>query len=164
MSSRTFALLLVAGLSITPALAAPPAKAGLSPAERIAVFKAAGAVQRGGKWLMCADQPNPGGATIETVSDLNGDGRPEAVVTEGGTFCYGSAEMGYALLSKQATGAWKLIDGGSGIPNFLATKSGGWPDMEIGGPGFCFPVQRWNGKAYALNRFQYEGKRCQPNR
>ena len=31
---------------------------------------------------------------------------------------------------------------------------------QMGGPGFCFPVWRWNGKAYALNRFEYEGKRC----
>jgi hypothetical protein len=49
------------------------------------------------------------------------------------------------------------------MPNFLATKGvGGWPDIEMGGPGFCFPVWRWNGKAYALNRFEYEGKRCKP--
>ena len=158
MTARPFALLLLTSFLIA---AAPPK---LSPADRIAVFKAAGAVQRGGKWLMCADQPNPGGATIDEVRDLNGDGRPEVVISEGGSFCYGAAEMGYALLSKQANGGWKLIDGGSGIPNFLATKSGGWPDMEIGGPGFCFPVQRWNGKGYAFHRNQYEGKPCRPNR
>ena len=47
------------------------------------------------------------------------------------------------------------------MPDFLATKGvGGWPDIEMGGPGFCFPVWRWNGKAYALNRFEYEGKPC----
>ena len=51
------------------------------------------------------------------------------------------------------------------MPDFLATKGvGGWPDIEMGGPGFCFPVWRWNGKAYALNRFEYEGKRCKPER
>jgi len=25
-------------------------------------------------------------------------------------------------------------------------------------------VQRWNGKEYVLNRFEYEGKRCKPPR
>ena len=40
---------------------------------------------------------------------------------------------------------------------------GGWPDIQMGGPGFCFPVWRWNGSAYALNRFEYEGKRCKPS-
>ena len=165
MIFKPLAQLLVAGIFAAPVLAAPAGKMVLSPADKIAVFKAAGAVQRGGKWLICADQPNPSGATIEMVRDLNGDGRPEAVINESGTFCYGSTETGYAILSKQAAGGWKVIDSGSGIPSFLATKgTGGWPDMEVGGPGFCFPVQRWNGKGYALNRWQYEGKPCRPNR
>jgi hypothetical protein len=146
-------------------LAVASADMTLTEADKLAVFKAAGAVQRKGMWLMCADEPNPGGATIETVRDLNGDGRPEAVVTEGGTFCYGRAEAGFQLLSKQADGSWRVITGGSGIPQFLKTRgAGNWPDISIGGPGFCFPVERWNGKEYALNRFEYEGKRCKPPR
>lgn len=139
--------------------------ASLSETDKRAVFKAAGAVQKKGLWLMCPDEPNPGGATIETVRDLNGDGRPEALVTEGGTFCYGRAEAGYALLSQQADGSWRRLSGGSGMPAFLKTKGkDGWPDISIGGPGFCFPVERWNGREYALNRFEYEGKRCKPPR
>jgi len=137
----------------------------LTEADRLAVFKAAGAVQRKGMWVICADDPNPVGATIETVRDLNGDGRPEAVVAEGGTFCYGSAETGFQLLSKQANGSWRVMTGNNGIPEFLKTRGvGGWPDISVGGPGFCFPVERWDGKAYQLNRFEYEGKRCKPQR
>ena len=30
----------------------------------------------------------------------------------------------------------------------------GWQDVEIGGPGFCFPVMRWNGKQYAVLRHE----------
>src|SRR3546814_2334843 len=61
--------------------------------------------------------------------------------------------QGYALLSKQPNGGWRMMDGGQGIPEFLATKgAGGWPDISIGGPGFCFPVVRWNGKEYAIHR------------
>jgi hypothetical protein len=53
----------------------------------------------------------------------------------------------------------------SAHPTQLKTKGkDGWPDISVGGPGFCFPVQRWNGKAYELNRFEYEGKRCKPPR
>lgn len=142
-----------------------PADMTLTEADQQAVFKAAGAVQKKGRWLMCADEPNPGGALIETVRDLNGDGRPEAVVTEGGTFCYGHAGMGYRLLSQQADSRWRVMTGGSGIPQFLKTRgAGGWPDISVGGPGFCFPVERWNGKMYELNRFEYEGKRCKPQR
>lgn len=164
---------LFGGVALSVAMCAPslvaaesaPATMTLSGADQMAVFKAAGAVQRKGMWLMCADEPNPGGATIETVRDLNGDGRPEALVTEGGTFCYGRAEAGYALLSKQTNGSWRAMTGGSGMPSFLKTRGvGNWPDISVGGPGFCFPVQRWNGKTYELNRFEYEGKRCKPPR
>lgn len=163
MILKSFGLLLVAGVS-GAAMAAPPAKMALSPADKAAAFKAAGAVLQRGKWMLCAEQPDNSGATIEDVRDINGDGRPDAIITEGGTFCYGFVGMGYAIVSKQPTGGWKLINGGGGIPTFLAPRPGSWPDLEIGGPGFCFPVHRWNGKRYALNRFQYEGKACRPNR
>jgi hypothetical protein len=142
-----------------------PADMALSEADRQAVFKAAGAVQRKGMWVICTDDPNTSGAVIETVRDLNGDGRPEAVVTEGGTFCYGFTGTAFQLLSKQVNGSWRVMTGSNGIPQFLKTKgAGGWPDISVGGPGFCFPVERWNGKAYAPHRFEYEGKRCKPPR
>jgi hypothetical protein len=142
------------------------ASAGLSPSDEAAAFKAAGFKLKGKQWRAC-DDPGTSSYTagaIQEVRDLNGDGRPEAVITEGSTFCHGNTGTGYSLVSKQADGSWKLITNGTGIPNFLATKGvGGWPDIEIGGPGFCFPVERWNGRAYALQRHQYEGKACRRN-
>jgi hypothetical protein len=152
-------LALVAGLS--PALAADT----LSPAEQQAAFKAAGFIQRAGQWRACDDPGtvsySPG--RIAQVADLNGDGEPEAVIEEGSTFCYGMAGSGFAVVSRQAGGGWRRITGGAGMPLFLATRgAGGWPDLQVGGPGFCFPVQRWNGREYKLNRFEYEGKRCKP--
>ena len=145
-------------------------KLELSKADRVAVFKAAGAVQRKGKWIICAPPadsgaPESAGATIETVLDLNDDGRPEALVTDSGTYCYGRDEAGFQLLSKQANGSWRVITGDNGIAEFLKTKGvGGWTDISVGGPGFCFPVQRWNGKSYEVHRFEYQGKRCKPLR
>jgi hypothetical protein len=146
-------------------LAESPAGMTLTDAEQSAVFKAAGAVQRKGKWVICVDDPNTTGAVIETVRDINGDGRPEALVTEDGTFCNGFAGTGFRLLSKQTDGRWRVMTGGSGLPQFLKTRgAGSWPDISIGGAGFCFPVERWNGKEYKLHRFEYEGKRCKPPR
>jgi hypothetical protein len=142
------------------AQAAAPAPA-LSAPERTAIYRAAGATRIGGGWSLCADDPRKEPAAIEPQGDLNRDGRPEVIVTQSGMFCYGHAEMGFALLSKQADGRWLLIESSSGVPEFLKTKGvGGWPDMSVGGPGFCFPVMRWNGKAYALHRREYQGKRC----
>lgn len=161
-----FALPLVLALTTAPLLA----QVTLTPADQAAAFRAAGFKRVGGQWQACGD---PGTASytpgaIEQVADLNGDGRPEAVVTEGSTFCFGSTEVGYALVSKQANGSWKLVTGGPGIVTVLPTPAkilaanGGWPDLEIGGPGFCFPVERWNGREYVLQRHQYEGRACKP--
>jgi len=142
-----------------------PAGMTLTNAEQSAVFKAAGAVQRKGMWVICRDDPNTSGAVIEMVRDINGDGRLEALVTEDGTLCNGFAGTGFQLLSKQTDGRWRVMTGGSGIPQFLKTRGADrWPDISIGGPGFCFPVMRWNGNEYKLNRFEYEGKRCKPPR
>lgn len=160
---RTFALL---ALHATATSLAPP---GLSRADEAAAFRAAGFTRTAGQWQACGD---PGTASytpgsIETVRDINGDARPDAVITESSVFCFGRAETGYSVVSKQANGSWRRITGGSGIAKFLPKTSksrstGGWPDLEIGGPGFCFPVARWNGREYVQHRFQYEGKPCRP--
>lgn len=137
----------------------------LGAADQAAAFKAAGFTQKGAAWRTDCDEPGPGGytpGTIEETKDLNGDGRPEAVITEGSGFCYGNTGTGFMLVSKHADGSWKLLFQSQGIPTFLATKANGWPELEIGGPGFCFPVLRWNGKEYANFRWQYEGKPCKP--
>ena len=152
----------------TQQAAAKSAPMTLQPADEAVAFKAAGFAKRGGKWRSACDDPGtpsyePG--RIESVSDVNGDGMPEAVVTEGGTYCYGNTGQGYWLVSKNGAGNWKLITNGTGMLEFLASKGkDGWPDISIGGPGFCFPVERWNGKEYKLHRWEYEGKACKPPR
>jgi hypothetical protein len=71
---------------------------------------------KGKKWQAC-DDPTPTytPGAIEEVRDINGDGQPEAVITEGGTYCYGNTGSGYSLVSKQANDSWKLITKGTGI-------------------------------------------------
>lgn len=145
-------------------LSASAAPAKLSPADEAAAFKAAGFKKKGAQWHRCED-PTPlyGPGGIEDVRDVNGDGLPEVVITEGGTFCFGNTGTGFTLLSKQTNGTWKVMASSPGILHFLTTRgTGGWADIEVGGPGFCFPVLRWNGKAYAIDRHQYEGKACRP--
>ena len=130
-------------------------EAKLPPADTAAAFKAAGYKAKGQIWFGCAE------GRLSEVRDINGDGLPEAILTEGGTECHGMTGQGYSLVSKQSNGTWKLVSGGTGILSFLKGPGvRGWPDIEIGGPGFCFPVHRWNGQTYVLHRFEYEGKRC----
>lgn len=146
-------------------LAAMPATAATLPsADKPAAMKAAGLRLSVGQWKS-GDCDGMEGASytpgaVESVSDLNGDGQPEAVITEGGA-CFGQNGTHFWLVSKQADGGWRLIHQETGVAIFLKTKgAGGWPDLEVGGAGFCFPVLRWNGRAYANHRRQYEGKPC----
>ena len=138
----------------------------LSEDDETAAFQAAGFTRHGAQWRACEDPGtlsySPG--AIDEVRDLNGDGEPEAVITEGGTFCYGHTGAGFSVVSRQPDGAWKLIVSSIGIPVFLPERSvGGWPDIEVGGPGFCFPVLRWDGDEYRLHRHQYAGAPCKPD-
>jgi len=156
---RTFACLIIALVAYTPASAQVP----MTLTDQAGAFHAAGFKRVGQQWRSCDD---PGTASyvsgsIDTVRDMDGDGRPEAIISEGSAFCFGATGAGYAVVSKQANGTWKLVSKGAGIVTPLATKGvGGWPDLEIGGPGFCFPVHRWNGAAYVHHRRAYEGKPC----
>jgi hypothetical protein len=157
---RAFVLFGMLALTGTASAAAPT-----SAADR-AIYRAAGFSWSNGAWRSDCGDPGTAsyqGGAIERIGDLNGDGQPEVLVTEGGTYCYGNTGTGFWLLSSQGGGKWKLILQQTGIARVLKTRgSAGWPDISVGGPGFCFPVLRWNGRAYMRHRFEYEGKRCRP--
>lgn len=141
------------------------AEVTLSASDQNAAFTAAGFTKVGAEWHSCDD---PGTASysageIEQSGDFNGDGRPDAVIVEGSVHCHGMTGAGYSLVSKQVDGSWKLLTENTGVLSFLDTRgAGGWPDISVGGPGFCFPVERWNGSEYKLRGFEYQGKACRP--
>lgn len=90
--------------------------------------------------------------TMELVKDLNGDGRQDALITEGSASCYGLAGTGFYLVSRQPDGQWKLMASESGSAEFLASKGrDGWPDIQVVGPGSCFPVLRYDGERYRVH-------------
>jgi hypothetical protein len=159
-----FRCIVLAALLAAPALA----QARLSPADEAAAFRAAGFKRVGGRWRACDDPGSPGyePGRIDQAGDFDGDGLPDAVIVEGSTACFGDTGASYAVMSKQADGSWRRIADGTGLIRFLPRRPGttGWPDMEVSGPGFCFPIERWNGRAYALIRWAYEGKPCRPAR
>jgi len=136
-----------------PAAAPAPAPPAGSPADRAAAFRAAGFTATRGRYLACDKSQELG---IE-IRDLNGDGRPDAVITDSGTECFGHTGTGYTLVTQDASGAWRKLFQNQGIPDFQTTRgAGGWPDIVNGGPGLCFPVLRWNGRDYAFARWKAE--------
>lgn len=124
--------------------------------ERTAIFQAAGFTPVGGQYQTC----DRSGALEVDVRDLNGDGRPEAIVTDSGIECYGAAGAGFALLTRSAEGRWRKLYQSPGMLTVLESRAEGWPELEVGGPGFCFPVLRWNGREYSVARHAYEGRPC----
>jgi hypothetical protein len=129
-------------------------------AETDAMFAAAGGVRRGKAWTMCREDPR---ATmrIDLMRDLNGDGLKDVIVVEDSARCYGAAGISFVLIASQPGGKWKKMIGGVGVAQVLDSRGvGNWPDISIGGPGFCFPVLRWNGRAFANHRREYLGKPC----
>lgn len=132
---------------------APATPAAVSAADTAAAFKAGGFAPTRGKYLACDKSQE---LQIE-IRDVNGDGRADAIITDSGLECFGNTGQGWTLVTKEASGAWKKLHESQGIPDFLPTRGqGGWPDVVNGGPGFCFPVLRWNGAAYAISRWKAE--------
>lgn len=134
--------------------AAQVAPASLNAAERVAVFKAAGFKPKGAQFVRCADDPSasymPG--TIE-LEELNNDGRPEAWVKESSLFCYGNTAEAFVLLTKTPDGGWTRLLDVVGVPTVRTTRTAGWLDIEVGGPGSGpFPVYRFNGRTYAQGK------------
>lgn len=141
-------LVFAIGLLTSRALAAA---AGFSPAETLAIYNAAGFTMRG-KAIVGCDAADPGwprsDISIDAI-DLNGDGKPEVIVNEGNSACYGSTGNGFTVLAKSPAGQWRRLGKAVGMPGPLQTRHAGWLDIEIGGPGFGrMPVLRFDGTAY----------------
>lgn len=133
--------------------------------DAAAVFKAAGFTSVDGKWSKCGDPGTPSyqPGKISKIGDFNNDGRPDAVVTEGSSFCFGRTGTGFSIVSQQENGEWWIMTDMTGIPKLLDNRGiNGWPDIEVAGPGFCFPIWRWAGAEYVIDHYEYKGKPCQP--
>jgi hypothetical protein len=149
----------------------PMRAAQLTAAERDAILEAAGYDRRGNGWDASGEPANsefscPAGIEDGSfdngpaIRDLNGDGRPEVITTSSGTYCYGMTGQAFAILTPTATG-WRTVFEETGIPTFRPRAGSTWPDIVIGGPGFCFPKVRWNGSAYVpAGRDDGEGHAC----
>lgn len=132
------------------------AQAAIQFPEQAEIFAAAGFKNVNGAWRgKCSF------GHIPFVRDLNGDGRPDAIIRDGGTDCYGTTGVGFHLITKQATGKWTRILNSPGEPVFLKSVGRhGWPEIEIQTPSQCHTVYSWDGKKFTKSRQQYKGKPC----
>jgi len=135
--------------------AAPIPAAGLSAADQAAAMRAAGFVPKGKTWTGC-DGHSVATIAPADVRDINGDGLIDAVIVDEGTDCYGATGQGFTIVSKGPDGQWRKIFASPGIAEFQRAEGPSWPDLMVGGPGFCFPVLRWNGTTYVFHHNKEE--------
>ena len=91
------------------------------------------------------------GAKAYTV-DLNKDGAEEVFVLMDGLL-FGNTGEGVALFVKNSQQAYEhQVEVAGGIAVILDTPTNGYPDLVIAGPGFEFPLYKWNGKSYTHTR------------
>ncbi|HZF26390.1 MAG TPA: hypothetical protein VEZ88_09020 [Steroidobacteraceae bacterium] len=89
----------------------------------------------------------PAEASVE-FPDLNGDQVSEVVVIFGNSCTSGHAERS-VLLFVRRDGKLRANLGFPGASvDALTSRNLGYADIRIGGPGWCFPVWRWNGSEY----------------
>ncbi len=132
-----------------PALLFAGGRGELSAAERLQVFDLLGlSVTPDGGGFVDQICGQPAGATVE-FRDMNSDGLQEILLIFGNTCTSGHAGSSAVLLIRDADG---VLQPNLGFPaasaDPLPATNQGYPDLLIGGPGFCFPVWRWNGKEY----------------
>jgi hypothetical protein len=84
-------------------------------------------------------------------TDINKDGIEEVFVSYGNSYTSGATGSSIVLFIKNPAGKYEMQLGfPSTLPYALPTANKGYPDLLIGGPGFEFPVWRWNGKEYVF--------------
>lgn len=92
-------------------------------------------------------------AAMVLPTDMNKDGLEEIFVSFGNSFTSGNTGSNIVLFIRNNKKSYETNLGFPGtVPDALASANQGYFDLLIGGPGFEFPVWRWNGKEYALHR------------
>lgn len=125
---------------------------GLSAAEQRAIFEALDLrLAPDGKQFLDSSCEMPATMQVD-YPDLNRDGAPEVLVTYGNTCLSGNTGTSVLLFVK-GDGRYRANLGFPGAEvTALDASNLGYRDLLIGGPGFCFPVWRWNGREYEFLR------------
>ncbi len=96
--------------------------------------------------------------------DLNGDGKPEAVLVASGSPCFsGVVQSNVSVYVRSPAGHWRDTLGF--VPAFgirvMPTRSHGYSDLVLTVLGTCDHVYRWTGFTYVYARNQAsDGKAC----
>lgn len=120
------------------------------------IFTAAGFKNTNGFWRGKCSMGH-----IPVIKDINGDGRLDAIVRDGGTECYSTTGVGFYLVTTQKNGKWTRIFNSPGEPQFLKSVGRhGWPEMVVTNASKCHNVYSWDGSKFIKVRQEFKGKAC----
>jgi len=87
---------------------------------------------------------------IVVIDDLNKDGVPEIVIYYGNSIYSGMVGQTLVIFIKNQHGEYiKNFDVGSVAYEKLKSSSQGFADLQLGGPGFCRGIWRFDGQQYS---------------
>ena len=98
-----------------------------------------------------SDEPDHLFTATAFPCDLNNDGKEELFVSFGNSYTSGMTGVSIVLFIK-GKDKFQSNLGFPGIAQVLKTRNMNYPDLVIGGPGFEFPIWRWDGKEYQFYR------------
>ncbi|NWH08981.1 MAG: hypothetical protein HXY22_10135 [Alphaproteobacteria bacterium] len=154
MSRFTPVLLLIGTtLAALPAAATEPeAPLPFTAEQKEAAYLAIGLTKAGQEWL---DVCGMSVMTEEHALDLGGDvGEVLEVIV--GSSCYGGTGAETALIDFVEAKPHVIFQNVALGVTVQETMTNGVKDIELGVPGFEYPVWAWNGKAYAFARTRKE--------
>ena len=129
-------------------------KSNLSSTEKNFIYNSLGFKLTKDKKRFKSDENEEYAFEAETIpTDMNKDGNEEIFIAYGNTYTSGNTGSEIVLFVKNKSGTFEKNLGFPGMmPQALLTSNLGYSDLVIGGPGFTFPIWRWNGAKYALSR------------
>jgi len=143
-------------LFIATVAAAGPAAGSMTPFRRSADPIVAAAF--GGTANDCEGRRKP---AVQRI-DINKDGSLDAIVWDRAE-CYNNAG-GYFALVTRSGGTWVNIGYGTGLPNWLRSRSRGWPDLEARELHYgkhCYRFYQFSGTRYFPNYLrETEARHC----
>ncbi len=84
--------------------------------------------------------------------DINHDQSEDIFVLTYSTYLYGNTGQGFSLLMKNESGQYSNVLSLPGIPQIIDDKVSSMPPIQIGGPGFNFPIYTWKNHSYQLDK------------
>lgn len=149
-------LFITSSLMVLNLLCAAAYSTPTKPDQKSEIFTAAGFKNTNGSWRGKCSMGH-----IPVIKDINGDGRLDAIVRDGGTECYASTGVGFYLITMQKNGKWTRIFNSPGEPQFLKTMGRhGWPEMVVTNQSKCHNVFSWDGSKFIKVRQEFKGKAC----